>query len=63
LVFDLTRLATAGDDAHDRAFSDVTSVMGMIQQRLREGQSLTDHGTGARNPLSQISDQAIALGK
>jgi len=37
--------------------------MGMIQQRLREGQSLTDHGTGARNPLSQISDQAIALGK
>ena len=63
LVFDLTRIATAGDDAHDRAFSDVTSVMGMIQQRLSQGQSLTDHGTGANNPLSQISDQASALGK
>jgi esterase/lipase superfamily enzyme len=63
LVFDLTRLATAGDDAHDRAFSDVTSVMGMIQQRLRQGQSMTDHGTGIRNPLDQISDQAAAMGK
>jgi esterase/lipase superfamily enzyme len=63
LVFDLTRLATAGDDAHDRAFSDVTSVMGMIQQRLSQGQSMTDHRTGAGNPLDQISDQASALGK
>jgi esterase/lipase superfamily enzyme len=63
LVFDLTRLATAGDDAHDRAFSDVTSVMGMIQARLSQGQSMTDHGTGARNPLAQITDQASMLGK
>ena len=63
LVFDLTRLATAGDDAHDRAFSDVTSVMGMIQQRLSQGQSMTDHRTGVGNPLDQITDQASALGK
>jgi esterase/lipase superfamily enzyme len=63
LVFDLTRIATAGDDAHDRAFSDVTSVMGMIKQRLSQGQSMSDHGTGARNPLDQISDQASAIGK
>jgi esterase/lipase superfamily enzyme len=63
LVFDLTRLATAGDDAHDRAFSDVTSVMEMIQQRLSQGQSMTDHRTGVRNPLDQISDQAAAMGK
>jgi esterase/lipase superfamily enzyme len=63
LVFDLTRLATAGDDAHDRAFSDVTSVMGMIQQRLSQGQSMTDHGTSARNPLDQLSDQASTLGR
>jgi hypothetical protein len=47
LVFDLTRLATAGDDAHNRAFSDVTSVMGMIQARLNQGQSMTDHRTGS----------------
>jgi esterase/lipase superfamily enzyme len=45
LVFDLTRIATAGDDAHDRAFSDVTSVTGMIKQRLSQGQSMSDHGT------------------
>jgi len=63
LVFDLTRLATAGDDAHDRAFSDVTSVMGMIQQRLSQGQSMTDHGTGAGNPLDQVSDQVSAIGR
>jgi esterase/lipase superfamily enzyme len=63
IVFDLTRLATAGDDAHDRAFEDVTSVMGMIQQRFRQGQSLTDHGTGVGNPLDQIGDQISAVGK
>ena len=54
MVFDLTTLATPGDDAHDRAFEDVTSVMGMIKQRLRDGQSMTDRGSGARNPLGQI---------
>jgi hypothetical protein len=59
----LTRLATAGDDAHDRAFSDVTSVMGMIRQRLSQGQSMTDHGAGARNPLDQIGDQVSTIGK
>jgi hypothetical protein len=37
--------------------------MGMIEQRLSQGQSMTDHGTGVRNPLDQISDQASALGK
>ncbi|UFX49213.1 alpha/beta hydrolase [Bradyrhizobium sp. 41S5] len=41
-VFDLTTLKRAGDDAHDRAFSDVTSVVGMIKQRLQDGQPMTD---------------------
>lgn len=41
-VFDLTSLKKAGDDAHDRAFSDVTSVVGMIKQRLRDGQQMID---------------------
>jgi esterase/lipase superfamily enzyme len=63
VVFDLTTLAAAGDDAHDRAFEDVTSVMGMIKLRLSEGQSLTDQRSGAPSPLSQLSDQASALGK
>jgi esterase/lipase superfamily enzyme len=63
LVFDLTGLATTGDNAHDRAFEDVTSVMGMIQQRLKEGQSMTEHATSFGNPLDQISDRVTAIGK
>jgi esterase/lipase superfamily enzyme len=35
-VFDLTSLKTAGDDAHDRAFDDVTRVMTMVKQRYGE---------------------------
>jgi len=41
-VFDLTSLKSAGDDAHDRAFNDVTSVMDLIKQRFRDGQQLTE---------------------
>jgi len=41
-VFDLTELKKPGDNAHDRAFEDVTSVVGMIKQRLREGQQMSD---------------------
>jgi len=39
VVFDLTKL---GGEAHDRAFEDVTSVVGMIRRRLGEGQELND---------------------
>ena len=39
LVFDLTGLR---GNAHSRAFDDVTSVMGMIEQRLAQGQPMTD---------------------
>jgi len=39
LVFDLTDLQGS---AHSRAFEDVTSVMGMIQRRLAEGQQMTE---------------------
>src|ERR1700676_3689325 len=39
LVFDLTG---HGGGAHSRAFEKVTSVMGMIQQRLAEGQQMMD---------------------
>lgn len=46
LVFNLTGLASPGDNAHDRAFEDVTSVMGMIKRRLSEGQAMTERGSG-----------------
>ena len=51
LVFDLTHLATAGDDAHGRAFDDVTSVMAMIKQRLSEGQTMSDRGANIGDQL------------
>ena len=41
-VFDLTGLKKVGDNAHDRAFEDVTSVVGMVKQRLRDGQQMSD---------------------
>jgi esterase/lipase superfamily enzyme len=40
MVFDVTGLRGT---AHSRAFEDVTSVMGMIEQRLAEGQRMTDN--------------------
>jgi esterase/lipase superfamily enzyme len=39
MVFDLTHLRGG---AHSRAFEKVTSVMGMIEERLAEGQQMTD---------------------
>jgi esterase/lipase superfamily enzyme len=59
LVFNLTGLASPGDDAHDRAFEDVTSVMGMLRRRMSEGQAMTDRGGG---PVGQL-EQATVLGQ
>jgi esterase/lipase superfamily enzyme len=39
LVFDITRLQ---GQAHSRAFEDVTTVMGMIERRLAQGQQLAE---------------------
>jgi esterase/lipase superfamily enzyme len=39
MVFDLTNLQ---GNAHSRAFEDITSVMGMIEERLAEGQQLVE---------------------
>jgi esterase/lipase superfamily enzyme len=44
MVFDLTGLR---GPAHSRAFREVTSVMGMIEQRFAEGQRMTDLGSGS----------------
>jgi esterase/lipase superfamily enzyme len=50
-VFDLTQLKKAGDNAHDRAFEDVTSVVGMIKQRLGTGQQIVDTEPGLTDGL------------
>lgn len=44
MVFDLSHLES---DAHSRAFDEVTSVMGMIERRLAEGQQLAEDGSRA----------------
>jgi esterase/lipase superfamily enzyme len=41
-VFDLTALKKPGDDAHGRAFQDITSVSAMLKQRLYEGQTMSE---------------------
>ena len=41
MVFDLSNL---NGEAHSRAFEDITSVMGMIKQRLAAGQQLSSSG-------------------
>lgn len=53
MVFDLTKLKSIGDNAHDRAFEDITTVVGMIRQRLSEGQAMTDHRS---NSISHVED-------
>jgi esterase/lipase superfamily enzyme len=50
-VFDLTQLKRAGDNAHDRAFEDVTSVVGMIKQRFGTGQQIVDSEPGLTDGL------------
>lgn len=45
-VFDLTKLKSAGDNAHSRAFQNPTSVMAMIEERLSEGQVMAEAGDG-----------------
>jgi esterase/lipase superfamily enzyme len=44
-VFDLTKLKTAGDDAHNRAFEDVTSVVAMVKERMRQGQEMSERSS------------------
>jgi esterase/lipase superfamily enzyme len=48
MVFDLTKLRSAGDNAHSRAFDDITAVMAMIEQRMRE-----EGQPGFRAPAAQ----------
>jgi esterase/lipase superfamily enzyme len=55
MVFDLTKLKSVGDDPHDRAFEDITSVMGMIRQRLSAGQVMTEHRPNPTSHMENIS--------
>jgi esterase/lipase superfamily enzyme len=48
IAFDLTHLQGG---AHSRAFENANSVMGMIEERLAEGQHMTD---GDPNPIAAI---------
>ncbi|MET4390570.1 esterase/lipase superfamily enzyme [Bradyrhizobium sp. F1.4.3] len=54
-VYDLTKLAVAGDDAHDRAFEQVGPVVAMIRQRMAQGQVLGEQKADA-SPLARLAD-------
>ena len=52
MVFDLTTLkSSGGGSAHSRAFDEVTSVTGMLQRRLSEGQKISDQDSGLGNQV------------
>jgi esterase/lipase superfamily enzyme len=55
-VYDLTKLAAPGDDAHDRAFENAPSVVAMIRNRMAQGQALSERHT-TDNPLAQLVPQ------
>jgi esterase/lipase superfamily enzyme len=55
-VYDLTKLAAPGDDAHDRAFENAPSVVAMIRNRIAQGQALSERHT-TDNPLAQLVRQ------
>lgn len=55
MVFDLTKLKSVGDDAHDRAFEDITTVVGMIKQRLGEGQAMSEDRPSPTSQMENIS--------
>ena len=46
-VFDLTKLRSPGDNAHSRAFDDITEVMVMIRERLDTETALASRETTA----------------
>jgi esterase/lipase superfamily enzyme len=53
-VFDLTKVG-AGGDAHGRAFDEITSVMGMIEQRFSQGQTMTDRESSLPNRIEDAT--------
>jgi esterase/lipase superfamily enzyme len=59
-VFDLTNLKSSDSTNHDKAFHDVTSVVAMIKERLREGQPLEDRDLDVGGQIEQISAAATA---
>jgi esterase/lipase superfamily enzyme len=54
-VYDLTKLQTSDGNAHDKAFEDITSVVAMIKQRLRQGQRMTDGGSTLGDRIQQLA--------
>jgi esterase/lipase superfamily enzyme len=55
MVFDLTALKRPGDNAHSRAFDDITDVMVMIRHRLADGQAMTDRGSTIADQIAQTT--------
>jgi esterase/lipase superfamily enzyme len=58
VVFDLTKLRSPGDDAHDRAFEDITSVAALIRKRLHEGQQMAEPHMSAMPSIGNTTAEA-----
>jgi esterase/lipase superfamily enzyme len=56
MVFDLTKLRAPGDNAHSRAFDDITQVMAMMNERLH-----AEGAAGPRAPRTAPPPAAVAL--
>jgi esterase/lipase superfamily enzyme len=54
-VYDLTKLAVAGDDAHGRAFEQVGPVVAMVRRRMASGQVLGEQQASA-SPLVRLAE-------
>jgi hypothetical protein len=52
LVFDITRLQ---GQAHSRAFEDVSTVIGMIERRLAQGQQLAEDNSRRRSSRLRLA--------
>jgi hypothetical protein len=50
-----SKLAVAGDDAHDRAFERVGPFVAMIRQRMAQGQALGEQKPAA-GPLARLAE-------
>jgi ferric-dicitrate binding protein FerR (iron transport regulator) len=59
-VFDLTKLKSSGDNAHSRAFDDITQVMAMIRDRNLDSPPAQRRAPSAQTPTTRRS-KTVAL--
>jgi esterase/lipase superfamily enzyme len=59
LVFDLTKVKTEGDNAHDRAFEEAGPVAAMLRKRMLDGQTMASD----RSTVTHHLEAAATIGR